>query len=98
MFSGRHATREGVPMSAIGPKLRYFVKPLSLQDLHACRSAEWRVRYVIILTLTSGRSARQTARGLAIHNATGYRVADRFLAVGVCGLLDGREDNGTTKL
>lgn len=85
-------------MSAIVPKLRYFVKQRLLKDLHACRSAELRVRYLIILNLTSGRSARQTARGLAIHNTTVYRVADRFRAVGVCGLLDGREDNGTTKL
>src|SRR5262245_3031414 len=98
MFSGRHAPREGVPMSAIVPKLRYFVKQRLLKDLHACRSAELRVRYLIILNLTSGRSARQTARGLAIHNTTVYRVADRFRAVGVCGLLDGREDSGTTKL
>jgi transposase len=85
-------------MSSIVPKLRFFVKQQLLKDLRRCRSAELRVRYLIILNLNSGRSARQTAAVLGVHNTTVYRVAERFRERGIWGLLDGREDNGATKL
>jgi transposase len=85
-------------MSSIVPKLSYFVKQQLLRDLRSCRSAALRVRYLIILNLSSGHSARQTAEVLSVHNTTVYRVAKRFGELGVWGLLDRREDNGTTKL
>lgn len=85
-------------MSSIVPKLRFFVKQQLLKDLRQCRSAELRVRFLIIINLNNGRTARETAKVLGIHNTTVYRVAQRFRDQGVWGLLDGREDNGTTKL
>jgi transposase len=85
-------------MSAIVPKLGYFVKQRLLKELRACRSAELRIRYLIILNLNHGRSARVTAEVLKVHNTTVYSVAKRFRELGLWGLLDRREDNGTTKL
>jgi transposase len=85
-------------MSAIVPKIRFFVKQRLVKALRQCRSAELRVRYLIILNLSHGRSARETATVLGVHNTTVYRVAKRFRELGEWGLLDGREDNGTTKL
>src|SRR5579864_3989058 len=92
MLSGPRAPRKGVPMSCIVSKLRFFVKQQLLKDLRRCRAAELRVRYLIILNLSSGRSARHTAAVLGAHNTTVYRVAKRFHACGLWGLLDGRED------
>jgi transposase len=85
-------------MSAIFPKIRFFVKQRLLKDLRQCRSAQLRIRYLIVLNLDCGRGAYETAAVLRIHNTTVYRVAKRFRELGVWGLLDGREDNGTTKL
>ena len=85
-------------MSSIVPKLRFFVKQQVLKDLRRIRSAELRVRYLVILNLSSVRSARRTAAVLGVHNTTIYRVAKRFRDSGPWGLLDGREDNGVLKL
>lgn len=85
-------------MSAIVPKVGFFVKQRLLKALRTCRSAELRVRYLIILNVGHGRGAYETAAVLGVHNTTVYRVAKRFRELGVWGLLDGREDNGTTKL
>jgi transposase len=85
-------------MSSIVPKLRFFVKQQLLKDLRQCHAAELRVRYLIVLNLSSGRSARHTAAVLSVHNTTVYRVAARFRDQGLWGLLDGREDNGVLKL
>jgi transposase len=85
-------------MCSIFPKIGFFVKQRLLKDLRACRSADLRVRYLLVLNLNSGRSARQTAEALRIHSTTVYRVGKRFRELGVWGLLDGREDNGITKL
>jgi transposase len=85
-------------MSAIVPKIGFFVKQRLLKVLRQCHSAELRVRYLIVLNLSHGRAARETATVLGVHNTTVYRVANRFRELGVWGLLDGREDNGTTKL
>lgn len=85
-------------MSAIVPKIRFFVKQRLLKVLRQCHSAELRVRYLIVLNLSHGRGARETATVLGVHNTTVYRVAHRFRELGVWGLLDHRGDNGTTKL
>ena len=85
-------------MTAIVPKIHFFVKQRLLKGLRQCRSADLRVRYLIVLNLSHGRTARETATVLGVHNTTVYRVAKRFCAVGAWGLLDGREDNGTIKL
>ena len=47
-----------------------------------------RQRYVIIVNLLNGRSARATAEVLQVHNTTIYRVLDRFQAYGEAGLAD----------
>ena len=85
-------------MPSILPPLRYAVKQRLLRNLRHCRHAGLRLRYLIIINLLEGRAAYVTARVLGVHNTTVYRVAKRFRNHGECGLLDGREDNGTTKL
>ena len=47
-------------MSTIVPKLRFFVKQRLLKELRRCRSAGLRVRYLIVLNLSNGRSAYET--------------------------------------
>jgi transposase len=85
-------------MSAIVPQVGFFVKDRLRQHLRQCRSAGLRVRYLIVLNLIHDRGAYETAAVLGVHNTTVYRVAKRFRERGEWGLLDGREDNGTTKL
>ena len=85
-------------MSAILPNVRRAVKDRLLRNLRRCRQAGLRLRYLIVVNLLSGRGACQTAEALTVHNTTVYRVAARFREQGEWGLLDGREDNGTTKL
>jgi transposase len=53
---------------------------------------------LIVINLLNGRTARQTAAVLSVHNNTVYRVAQRFRELGEWGLWDAREDNGQTKL
>jgi transposase len=59
------------------------------------RDAGMRTRLTIILHLSKGRSARQTAAGLEVAPSTVYRVAERFRGWGWAGLADRREDNGS---
>jgi transposase len=79
-------------------KVRFAVKERLLRNLRRCRDAGLRLRYLIVVNLLSGRGAYPTAAALGIHNTTVYRVAQRFHDRGEGGLLDGREDNGITKL
>jgi transposase len=85
-------------MSAILPQVGFFVKDRLLKHLRQCHGAGLRVRYLIVINLVRGRGAYETAAVLGVHNTTVYRVAGRFRERGEWGLLDGREDNGTTKL
>jgi transposase len=85
-------------MPAIVPPVRFAVKQRLLKNLRRCREAGLRLRYLIVINLLSGRGAYPTAAALGVHNTTVYRVAKRFREQGEWGLLDGREDNGTTKL
>jgi transposase len=85
-------------MSSIVLKVRYAVKQRLLKNLRRCRCAGTRLRYLIIINVLNGRSARATATVLQIHNTTVYRVVDRFQAYGEAGLADGRVDNGDDKL
>lgn len=55
-------------------------------------------RYLIILNLDEGRSVADTARAFGMSESTVRRVRGRFLQRGEAGLVDGREDNGDTKL
>src|SRR5262249_52303584 len=85
-------------MSAIFLEVGFFVKQRLVKALRQCRSANLRVRYLIVLNLSHRRAPRETAAVLGVHNTTVYRVASRFRELGAWGLLDRREDNGTTKL
>jgi transposase len=85
-------------MPPIVLKVRYAVKQRLLHNLRRCRAAGVRLRYLIVLNVLNGRSARQTAEVLQVHNTTVYRVLGRFRAYGEAGLVDGRADNGSDKL
>src|ERR1700732_4272643 len=85
-------------MAGIVLKVRYSVKERLLKNLRRCRYASVRQRYLIIVNVLSGRSARKTAEVVAVHNTTVYRVVERFRKYGEAGLEDGRGDNGEEKL
>jgi transposase len=85
-------------MPSIVHPVRYAVKQRLLRNLRRCRQAGLRLRYLIVINLLQGRAAYATAAVLGVHNTTVYRIAKRFQDQGEWGLLDGREDNGTTKL
>jgi transposase len=57
-----------------------------------------RVRYLIIMNVWNGRTAREIERVLKVHNTTVYRVVRNFRERGEASLWDGREDNGREKL
>jgi transposase len=85
-------------MASILPQLRVSVKQKLARHLRQCRDARTRTRYLIIINLVNGRGAYETADVLGTHNTTVYQVAKRFRQRGEWGLLDGREDNGDSKL
>jgi transposase len=85
-------------MALILPKPSFFVKERFLKRFRNCRQALVRVRYLIIMNVWSGRSAREIERVLKVHNTTVYRVVKRFREHGEASLWDGREDNGAEKL
>lgn len=85
-------------MALILPKPSFFVKERFLKRFRKCRQALVRVRYLIIINVWSGRSAREIERVLNVHNTTVYRVVRRFQEHGEASLWDGREDNGVEKL
>jgi len=85
-------------MSAILGLVRFSVKEKLCIHLRRCTHAAVRIRYLVVINLLNGRSARQTAEVLGVHNTTVYRVARRFRAHGEWALWDAREDNGDAKL
>jgi transposase len=95
---GATRPKEGIPMTSILGPVRFSVKEKLGKHLRRCRSAGVRIRYLIIINLLNGRSARRTAEVLQVHNTTVYRVAKRFRQHGEWALWDAREDNGITKL
>jgi transposase len=85
-------------MQKIVLQLRLSVKDRLRKNLRCCRDAGVRLRYLMILNVIGGRSGRQTAEVLKVHNTTVYRVLQRFEQYGEAGLCDGRADNGRDKL
>jgi transposase len=85
-------------MALILPRPGYFVKERFLKRFRNCGQALVRVRYLIILNIWHGRSAREIERVLKTHNTTVYRVVKQFRERGEASLWDGREDNGREKL
>jgi transposase len=88
----------GIPMAVILQRPSFCVKERFCKRFQKCRQASVRIRYLIILNLWGGRSAREIERVLKVHNTTVYRVAKRFQERGEASLWDGREDNGPEKL
>src|ERR1700684_3294365 len=85
-------------MTLILPRPGFFVKERFFKRFRNCRQALVRVRYLIVINVWSGRSAREIEKVLKTHNTTVYRVVKRFREHGEASLWDGREDNGTEKL
>jgi transposase len=85
-------------MAFILPRPGYFVKQRFLKRFRSCRQALVRVRYLIIINVWHGRSAREIEPVLKVHNTTVYRVVRHFRERGEASLWDGREDNGREKL
>lgn len=85
-------------MAFILPRPGYFVKERFFKRFRDCGQALPRVRYLIIINVGNGRSAREIEKVLKIHNTTVYRVVRNFRKRGEASLWDGREDNGPEKL
>ena len=85
-------------MQKIVLQVRVSVKERLSKNLRRCGDADVRLRYLMIFNVINGRSARQAAEVLKVHNTTVYRVLERFRQYGEAGLYDGRADNGTDKL
>jgi putative transposase len=85
-------------MNQIVLKVRVSVKERLCRGLRRCRDAGTRLRYLMILNVIHGKSARQTAQVLNVHHTTVGRVVDKFRQYGEAGLYDGRADNGTDKV
>jgi transposase len=85
-------------MTSIVLKVPYAVKQRLCKNLRRCRDAGTKLRLLIVLNTLNGRSARQTAAVLQVHNTSVYRVLKRFRTYGEAGLADGRADNGADKL
>lgn len=85
-------------MALILPKPGFFVKQRFDKHFQQCRQAVVRVRYLVIINVWNGRSAREIEQVLKIHNTTVYRIVARFRQRGEASLWDGREDNGDEKL
>jgi transposase len=85
-------------MAFILPRPGYFVKQRFLKRFRDCGQALVRIRYLIIVNNWNGRSAREIATVLKIHNTTVYRIVKNFRERGEATLWDGREDNGHEKL
>jgi len=85
-------------MAAIVLSVPFALKQRLLRNLRHCRGAAVKLRYLMVVNVLNGRSARTTAEVLKVHNTTVYRVLGRFRAYGEAGLRDGRADNGADKL
>jgi transposase len=85
-------------MEKIVLKVGFKVKQALSKGLRNCREGGTKLRYLMILNVINGRSARQTAEVLKVHHTTVGRVVDRYRQWGEAGLHDGRTDNGADKL
>lgn len=85
-------------MEAIVPKLRRCDKRRLTRRANGTHDRKLAVRYLIVLNLSEGRPASDTAHALGVSRSTVYRVAKRFREFGETGLIDRREENGEDKL
>lgn len=59
---------------------------------------KFRMRCLIVLNLVQGTSVAEMKKVLGCSRSTVYRVGHRFVAEGLAGLVDRREDNGQEKV
>ena len=85
-------------MQKIVLKVGFKVKQRLTKGMRNCRDAGTKLRYLMILNVIHGLSARQTAKVLEVHHTTVGRVVERFREWGEAGLHDARADNGADKL
>jgi transposase len=85
-------------MEKIVLKVSFSVKQRLPKGLRRCREAGTKLRYLMILNVSHGLSARQTGEVLKVHHTTVSRAVERFRQWGEAGLHDGRADNGADKL
>lgn len=85
-------------MEKIVLKVGFKVKQRLSKGLRGCRDAGTKLRYLMIVNVIHGLSARQTAEVLKVHHTTVGRAVNRFRQWGEAGLHDGRADNGADKL
>lgn len=62
-----------------------------------CKDANTRNRYRIVLLTAASWSGKRIAQALGCASSTVSRVLDRWQCYGAAGLIDRREDNGSTK-
>lgn len=89
----------------VGKEVRKEWQMLRNRDRRILRSqakgapeAALRVRCLIVMNWVKGTSPKQMKTVLGCSRSTVYRVAQRFIAEGLAGLVDHREDNGETKV
>jgi transposase len=85
-------------MDVIVPEMSRADKRRWERRCRKCKDGKLKTRYLIILNLADGRSVTDTAKALKVDRSTVYRVAARFREQGEDGLVDGRVDNGESKL
>jgi hypothetical protein len=73
-------------MEGIVPELNWSAKLRLRRQARECGDADLKTRYLIIVNLVDGLSATETAKCLAVHRSTVYRVAQRFRECGEAGL------------
>lgn len=77
----------------LGPWTRRKLK----QEVRWARDARYRTRCLIVLRADEGWGPTRISGGLNCSRSLVNRTLDRFLADGLCGLVDQREDNGAIK-
>lgn len=72
------------------PQTREKLKRLARR----CRDADVRVRYLVVVRSSEGRSGKRIREALGCSTSTVTRTLGRYEALGEAGLVDRREDNG----
>src|SRR6266508_1564080 len=81
---------EGIPMPRIIFKLRFSVKQRLLKLVRKCREAACRIKILLLISVSNGRTPQQAADTFRVHRATVYRLLKRFQRQGEDALVDRR--------
>jgi transposase len=79
-------------------KLRFTVKQRLLKLLRQCREAAGKIKILILISVSNGRTPQQAADTFRVHRTTVYRLLQRFQRTGEDALMDHRRSNGPRKL